>query len=93
MISIMETLKKYCPHMHTNLVVDKPDDDGNNVEITVDSYHPILLGGDQLTVTRARGTQGQRENGNTAEIRLEDLIPTIEDWHSQLNLLCVRLTE
>lgn len=75
--------------MHTNLLVDEPDDEGNAVEITVDSYHHILLRGDQLTAARARGAQGQRENGNTAERRLEGLIPTLEDWHSQLILLCV----
>ena len=39
--------------MHTNLLVDEPDDEGNAVEITIDSYHHILLGGDQLTAARA----------------------------------------
>ena len=50
-----------------------------------------FFGGDQLTVARARGAQGQRENSNSGEKRLEGLVPVVEDWHTQMNLLIVSL--
>ena len=48
----------------------------------IEVVHPILLGGDQLTVARARGAQKLRSNEYTPSDRLEGLIPFSQDWHT-----------
>ena len=83
MIDIMESLQKYSPCTQLPLV----GHDGS--EISVDIFHHILFGGDQLTVARARSAQAQRENTDRGALRLEGLIPVLEDWHTQLTLLQV----
>ena len=56
-------------------------------------YHQILLGGDQLTVARARGSVAVRAD-HIAHVcsrrdRLEGLLPVVEDWHAKQCLLKV----
>ena len=53
--------------------------------------HKLMFGGDQLTVSRARGCAELRINSDTPKGRLETLIPVAEDWHTLLTLLVVRL--
>ena len=50
-------------------------------------FHHILIGligGDQLTVARVRGSQDSRYNSNNGRRRLEGFIPVIEDWHTKM---------
>ena len=49
----------------------------------------IFFGGDQLTVARARGAQQLRANDFNAVLRLDGVIPTIEDWQAQQALMKV----
>ena len=48
--------------------------------------HPVLFGGDQLTVARMRGTQDTEE---TPVHRLQGIVSVIEDWHARVALLKV----
>ena len=50
-------------------------------------FHRILLGGDQLTSTRARSAKRLKMNGISPVSRLEGLCPCAEDWHTKMNLL------
>ena len=58
-------------------------------EIHEHKFHKVLLGGDQLTVARARGCQLGRGNSDSAIGKLKDLIPVAEDWHTGVVLLTV----
>ena len=49
----------------------------------------ILIGEDQLTVSRARSAIAIRRAHDTEREKLQGLIPVIEDWHSRMTLLRV----
>ena len=90
MIEIMQDLSKYVPFQQREAAV--------NIESTVEvtsvkafESHQILFGGDQLTVARARSAKRNMANGDSGLSRLEGFIPVVEDWHSQLTLLSVRI--
>ncbi len=50
---------------------------------TKDDFHYILMGGDQLTVARARSSKRIRSNSLRPLDRLEGLVPVCEDWHAK----------
>ena len=52
---------------------------------------PVLLGGDQLTVTRAHGAQAIRSSHDNATERPSRVIPVFEDWHARQTLMEVNL--
>ena len=52
-------------------------------------FFKILLGGDQLTVARVRGTQTLRDSEDKVVDRLEGVIPVVEDWHARMTLMIV----
>ena len=52
--------------------------------------YPLLFGGDQLSVARQRTALKVMSNAETPALRMEGLIPTIEDWHTKLTFLEVR---
>ena len=62
---------------------------GEKIEFDGTKFNAKLLGGDQLTVVRARSTQALRDTLDSATQRYEGLIPVIEDWHSRAILLQV----
>ena len=49
--------------------------------------HQVLLGGDQLTVKRARAAMRIRDNSTNDTDRLQGFIPTCEDWHTKVVFL------
>ena len=49
------------------------------------------MGGDCLSVTRARGAQYIRRASELAVHRLDGFLPVAEDWHAKLCLLEVLL--
>lgn len=53
------------------------------------AIHPILVGGDQLTVARARVAIKAKANSQTPSKKLSGIIPAIEDWHAKANFLGV----
>ena len=88
MCDIMDKLHEYVPSKPViesfSLFADEPD-----VEFDDEIFHQILLGGDQLTVARARGSIGARQDHITRRERLEGLLPVVEDWHAKQCLLKV----
>ena len=63
----------------------------NGSKVTFDDteFFKLLLGGDQLTAARIRGTQALRVTQDKAADRLQGLIPVVEDWHSRMALVDV----
>ena len=73
MMQIMSELQaKYAP-------CARVDTDTVNCEV----YHKILLGGDQLTVSRCRSAHMGRKNEVTPSQQLHGLVPVVEDWHAK----------
>ena len=85
MCDIMDDFHKYVPS-HTH---DAESSQGQDLKIPV--VHPILLGGDQLTIARARGSQRLRSNEYTPADRLEGLFPFTQDWHTFVAFLDVSI--
>ena len=90
MIEIMQNLNQYVPFRMREDVISI-DSTSGVVPVNVFESHQILFGGDQLTVAHARSAKRNVSNGDNGLSRLDGLIPVVEDWHSQLNLLTVRL--
>ena len=73
MMYIMEELQeKYVP-MH---IIDTS-------ELNCECLHKIVIGGDQLTVTRCRAAQIGRRNEVHPTKHLRGLLPVVEDWHAK----------
>ena len=87
MCNAMDKLHVYVP---TKEVIDKKLLSSGQI-INKEDYRfcKILMGGDQLTVARARGSSAARVDHRTAKDRLNGLIPIIEDWHAKQCLLKV----
>ena len=101
MICILEHLQKYAPALQKIDTVVDPETN-ESVMVTSQETHWILIGGDQLTVERIRGCRRSRHNADTIAGRfrhnadtiagrLNEFIPVVEDWHSKVALLKVRI--
>lgn len=77
MVDICQFLHKYVPG----------HDD--NEEKSSSSPVKVLSGGDYLTFERHKSAQSSMANGRTASSRLEGLIPKMEEFHNQSELLKV----
>ena len=75
------------PTLHNEECV--PLSDGNTVTVDKTSFHKVLLGGDQLTATRVRGTKSLKQIETRAVDRLHGLIPVVEDWHARMAFVTV----
>ena len=88
----MSTLQQYVPIRQLSGSVAVPA--SSDLEaIDVELLHKILLGGDQLTVARARGAQSQHENSVHPKGQLNGFIPVVEDWHAKVCLMevCIEI--
>lgn len=94
MIDIVDELHKYIPKTSTNQTFIHCAEGGNIAPITlqIDHFNHILVGGDQLTVARIRGSQGILSNAENGGERGEGIIPVIEDWHTKMCYMKVRAT-
>ena len=59
--------------------------------MSIYAYNLIFTGGDQMTVARIRGSKGVVSNSQSGTGRLEGLVPVVEDWHTKMCLLEVRI--
>ena len=84
----MEHFHTYVPTTKGTTEIVLPECGENLTVFTID-FHPILIGGDQLTSKQGRGAQRNRTNSIKAEERLLGLIPCAEDWHTKVVLLSV----
>ena len=84
---ILERFMKFVPTLPKVGTLSLPH--GDCVEYDNTKFAKILLGGDQLTVARVRGTQALRKTESKAVNRLEGIAPVTEDWHARMNLVKV----
>ena len=56
-------------------------------QLTIDRFHQVLIGGDQLTVARIRSAQAARLNSESGSGQLRGFLPVVEDWHARLCLM------
>lgn len=76
MCQILINLQKhYCPTVAST--------DGSNLK-----RFQIMLHGDQLTMSRARGSVRLRET-HSPEERINGFLPVITDWHARMILVMV----
>ena len=77
MIEILKHVQKYVPSKNVERKFVLPNKD--TVSYKEEHYAVTLIGGDQLTVARARGAQRIRSNSTKSEDRLDGLLPVAED--------------
>ena len=82
MLDIMKNLHQYVPVVEmVGTTIDTTD--GHTKQCKTEMLHYTLLGGDQLTVSRAKGCQRIRCDSIMPSERLKGLQPVIEDWHAK----------
>eukprot|EP00731_Ephydatia_muelleri_P004230 Em0002g406a len=87
MMDILDGLHKYVPSIRTIQHFEDPEDTSGEPEVTdieIDHFCQILIGGDQLTAARVRGSQSIRRNSDNGRMRLDAFIPVVEDWHTKM---------
>lgn len=89
MIEIMTHFHQYVPVVEDSKSVYIADIN-ETVSVPEASLYKVLLGGDQLTVARARSAIKHRMNSPSPAKHLAGLIPVVEDWHTQTILMEVR---
>lgn len=88
MCEIMDEIHKYVPSRHVTALFPLFHEE-DDVEYDDEVFHKILLGGDQVTVARARSSIAARLDHPTLRERLQGLLPVVEDWHAKQCLLKV----
>ena len=93
MVDILDGLQKYIPTTTSIHTIDVCTEDGNTRAVDIDVHHfsHIAFGGDQLTVSRIRGSQRVLFNSENGTERLEGFIPMIEDWHTKMCFMEVNM--
>ena len=86
MVDIMEHLYQYIPSIKYG---ERKICSSEVVMKEKAKFHPILFGGDQLTVARARSAMKVRVKSNTSAKKFTGIIPVVEDWHTKANFLGV----
>lgn len=90
MVNIMEHLTRYVPYItKEDAVFD--DVSGDMVPLITHIFHTVMLGGDQLTVERIRGSQRARCNADQELQTLKCLHGVVEDWHAEVAIMKVIL--
>ena len=87
MAIILQSLMSMVPTLHNEESV--PLSDGNTVTVDKTTFHKVLLGGDQLTAARVRGTKSLKQIETRAVDRSQGLIPVVEDWHARMAFVTV----
>ena len=91
MCKAMDKLHEYVPTKH--VVVERTLVSGEMKMMEDHAMCKTLIGGDQLTVVRVRGSAAARVDHQTKKDRLEGFVPIIEDWHAKQCLMKVVLME
>ena len=93
MIKALEHIQHYAPSKEVERELMVPSQTGlETVKLKEKKFSTTIVGGDQLTVSRIRGSQRIRGNSDTSEQRLDGLLPVSEDWHAKMCFMEVRLT-
>ena len=93
MIKALEHIQQYAPSKEVEQELIFPHQTGQEtvVKFVEKKYQTTIVSGDQLTVSRIRGSQKIRGNSDTSEQRLDRLLPVSDDWHSKMCFMEVRL--
>ena len=87
-MDILDGLHKYVPSIRTIQQFEDPAEDPSGepevTDIELDHFCQILIGGDQVTAARVRGSQSIRRNSDNGRMRLDAFIPVVEDWHTKM---------
>lgn len=89
MVDIMTHLHQFVPSVSST--EEEVVSNGERVQVVKEKMHKLLVGGDQMTATRAKSAIKAKMNAETPSKRLDGLIPTFEDWHAKANFLGVRM--
>ena len=87
MSKILEKFHQYVPTEPSEGTITLPDDTTRSIDNTL--FFQLLMGGDQLTVARVRGTAALRATHDTHLECLSGIVPVIEDWHARMNFMKV----
>lgn len=87
MVDIMAHLHQYVPSVNRSEEKMISPDEAFSQEKA--KFHQILVGGDQLTVARARSAIKVKVNSFTPSKKFSGIIPVVEDWHTKANFLGV----
>ena len=87
MCTIMDQLQTYAPAVQSTKQLSLLED--GVVELDDVDFHRLLIGGDQLTVARCRGSAAVRSDHSTSTECLRGLTPVSEDWHAKRSYLIV----
>jgi len=90
MIKILTHIYQYVPVVEYETELDIPNSTNKKIVHNV-VPHPILFGGDQLTAARVRGAQDAKCNSTSSDKRFDGIVPVIEDWHTKVVILEVRM--
>jgi hypothetical protein len=88
MITILEELHKYVPQVTQEVSITTTESYSRTKSVTM--VYPILLGGDQLSTSRARSAKATKRTEKPYAERLDGLVPVFEDWHTRVTLISVR---
>ncbi len=85
MTEILEHHHSYVPAVNCEVVI--PQENG---PLQDQKFLTTLVGGDYLSVARARGAQVIRSTSELMKDTLNGLLPVAEDWHAKVCLMEVR---
>lgn len=86
MIEILEHFKSYIPSFSIDVSIP-----GMEEAVQDKCYATTLVGGDYLSVARARGAQLIRSNSDLGKDRVDGFLPVAEDWHAKVCFMEVRM--
>ena len=93
MLDILKVVHNYVPMVqHTTHEIVNIDDTEDEAIVVQQQVHPVLFGGDQMTVERSRNIQNVLSTSDTASARLQGIVPVAEDWHAKMCLYKVHST-
>ena len=83
MTDILEHYQKFVPSVPCETSIPET----GTVTVQDKKFLTTLVGGDYLTVARARGAQIIRSTSELTEDTLQGLFPVAEDWHAKVCLM------
>lgn len=81
MCTIMDKVHSLVPSRSADSQLVLPD--GEAESFLAETFHQILIGGDQLTAARCRGSIAARCDDDTRKGHLRGLVAVSEDWHAK----------
>lgn len=85
----MDEVHRLVPSVSTDSHQVLPN--GENQLLKTETFHQILLGGDQLTAARCRGSIATRCDDDTSKGHRRGLVPIAEVWHVKYSLCKVSI--